>query len=260
MYKDFLDFALVAIKGAAKIQLSYFRTANLNLATKSNISDVVTRADKESEDFIVRAIAERYPDHGILGEEGGRRGKTNSDYTWVIDPLDGTTNYSQGLPLFCVSVALQYKGETIVGVVYLPYLDELFTAVRGGGAYLKSGARMPERIRVCQKRSLGTSVVATGFPYDKDVDPDNNSDNLARILPHVRDVRRMGTAAYDICCVACGFLDGYWELNLHLWDVCAANLIVQEAGGMVFRMRQDRGISQIVGNEAIVGEIRKYVK
>lgn len=260
MYKAFLDFTVSIVKQASKIQLSYFRGNDLGIRTKSNVYDVVTRADKESEDFIVRSILERYPGHKILGEEGGCRGNESSDYLWVVDPLDGTTNYSQGLPLFCISVALQYKGETIVGVVFVPYINELFTAVKGGGASLKCGAGAPAKIRVSDKKSLDTSVIGTGFPYDKDVDPDNNSDNLARILPHVRDIRRMGTAAYDICCVAGGFLDGYWELSLHLWDVCAANLILQEAGGVVFDLRPDRGISQIVGNAAIVEEIRKYVK
>lgn len=128
-------------------------------------------------------IAERYPDHAILGEEGGCRGNAASDWRWVVDPLDGTTNYSQGLPLFTVSIALQYRGETIVGVVYAPYLNELFTATKGGGAYLQYASREPERIRVGEKQTLATSVIASGFPYDKDVNPDNNSDNVARIIP-----------------------------------------------------------------------------
>lgn len=260
MYKDFLDFALNMAKGVAGIQLSYFRGDDLSIQTKSNVFDVVTRADKESEDYIAHAILERYPDHKILGEEGGYRGNEQSDYLWVVDPLDGTTNYSQGLPLFCTSIALQYRGETIAGVVYAPYVNELFTATKGGGAYMQYGSGEPRRIHVSQKQSLGPSVIATGFPYDKDVNPDNNCDNLERIAPHVRDIRRMGTAAYDICCVASGLLDGYWELSLNLWDVCAGNLILQEAGGTVFYFRENRGVSQIAGNETIVGEIRKYVK
>ncbi len=260
MYEDFLDFTVGIVKRAAAIQLDYFRGNDLGIRTKSNVYDVVTRADKESEDFIVRSILDRYPDHKILGEEGGYRGNEDSEYMWVIDPLDGTTNYSQGLPLFCISVALQCKGETIVGAVFAPYVGELFTAVKGGGAYLKCGEEEPERIHVSDKKTLDTSVIATGFPYDKDVNPDNNSDNLSRIVPHVRDIRRMGTAAYDICCVACGFLDGYWEFSLHLWDVCAANLILREAGGIVSELEGHRGVSQVVGNETIVGQIRKYVK
>ena len=198
MYDEFLNFIFPLAKGAGEIQLAYFRGDDLGIETKSNAYDVVTRADKESEAYIVQAILGRYPGHGILGEEGGVMGTEGSDYRWVIDPLDGTTNYSQGLPLFTVSIALQYRGETIVGVVYAPYLNELFTATKGGGAYLQYASREPERLRVGEKQTLATSVIASGFPYDKDVNPDNNSDNVARIIPYVRDVRRLGSAAYDI--------------------------------------------------------------
>lgn len=259
-YDDFLDFALRAAQGAGEIHLAYFRGDDLSITTKSNVSDVVTRADRQSEEYIVRMIAERYPDHAVLGEEGGSRGAAGSEYRWVIDPLDGTTNFSQGLPLFTVSIALQYRGETIVGVVYAPYLRELFTATKGGGAFLSAASGTPEPIRVARKQTLATSVIATGFPYDKDVDPDNNSDNVARIVPYVRDLRRQGSAAYDICCVAAGWLDGYWELALREWDVYAANLILRQAGGTVCDLRADRGVSMVAGNAAIVEQIRRYVR
>ena len=241
MYQEFLDFIFPLAEGAGKIQLAYFRGDDLAIRTKSNVYDVVTRADKESEAYIAAAILERWPDHEILGEEGGSMGRAGSDYRWVVDPLDGTTNYSQGLPVFSVSIALQYRGETIAGVVYAPYLNEV------------------KRLHVSAKQTLATSVIATGFPYDKDVNPDNNSDNVARIIPYVRDVRRLGSAAYDLSCVAAGLLDGYWELDLHEWDVCAANLIVREAGGVVADFRPDRGVSQAAGNETLVREILKYV-
>jgi len=186
MYDELLKFAVQLAKAAGGIQLAYFRGDRLSIETKSNVYDVVTRADRESEELIAGMIAERYPDHAILGEEGGCRGNAASDWRWVVDPLDGTTNYSQGLPLFTVSIALQYRGETIVGVVYAPYLNELFTATKGGGAYLQYASREPERLRVGEKQTLATSVIASGFPYDKDVNPDNNSDNVARIIPYVR--------------------------------------------------------------------------
>lgn len=260
MYDEFLDFIFPLAQGAGKIQLAYFRGNDLGIETKSNVYDVVTRADKESEAYIVQAILGRYPGHGILGEEGGVMGTAGSDYRWVVDPLDGTTNFSQGLPLFSVSIALQYKGETVVGVVYAPYLGELFWATKGGGAWMKYGGGEAKRIHVSEKRTLATSVLATGFPYDKDVNPDNNSDNVARIVPFVRDIRRLGSAAYDLSCIAAGLLDGYWELDLHEWDVCAANLIVREAGGVVCDFRRNRGVSQAAGNETIVGEILKYIR
>ena len=260
MYDEFLDFIFPLAKGAGEIQLAYFRGNDLGIETKSNAYDVVTRADKESEAYIVQAILGRYPGHGILGEEGGVMGTAGSDYRWVIDPLDGTTNYSQGLPLFSVSIALQHKGETVAGVVYAPYLGELFWASKGGGAYMKSRSGEVKRLQVSAKQTLATSVLATGFPYDKDVNPDNNSDNVARIVPYVRDIRRLGSAAYDLSCIAAGLLDGYWELDLHEWDVCAANLIVREAGGVVCDFRRNRGVSQAAGNEVLVGEMLKYIR
>lgn len=260
MYKEYLDFAIEVAKKVGEIHLSYFRKDNLMAETKSNIYDVVTRADRESEDFIVKCVLESYPDHKILGEEGGFRGNPNGTFVWVVDPLDGTNNYSQGLPVFCVSIALQYKGETIVGVVFAPYLNELFFASKGEGAYMEYGRTGCRQIYVSDKKDLATSVLATGFPYDKDKNPDNNSDNLSRIIPHIRGVRRMGAAAYDLCCVSAGLLDGYWELALQPWDVCAGNLIVEEAGGEVKYFRADRGISEIAGSKAIVCEIEKYIR
>jgi len=260
MFEEYLDFAVGMAREAGRIQLSYFRGDDLAMKTKSNVSDVVTRADRESEEFIVRSILERYPTHAILGEEGGARGDAASEWRWVVDPLDGTTNYSQGLPVFCVSIALQYRGETVVGVVYAPYLRELFTAVRGGGAWCRRGDGEPVRLHVSTKQRLDCSVVATGFPYDKSENPDNNSDNVARILPHVRDVRRMGAAAYDLSCVAAAMLDGFWELNLHEWDVCAASLLVIEAGGVVESLRADRGVSPVAGSAALVEQMKRYVR
>ena len=260
MFEEYLDFAVGMAREAGRIQLSYFRGDDLAMKTKSNVSDVVTRADRESEAFIVRCILERYPTHAILGEEGGARGDAASEWRWVVDPLDGTTNYSQGLPVFCVSIALQYRGETVVGVVYAPYLRELFTAVRGGGAWCRRGDGEPVRLHVSTKQRLDCSVVATGFPYDKSENPDNNSDNVARILPHVRDVRRMGAAAYDLSCVAAAMLDGFWELNLHEWDVCAASLLVIEAGGVVESLRADRGVSPVAGSAALVEQMKRYVR
>lgn len=260
MFEEYLDFAVGMAREAGRIQLSYFRGDDLAMKTKSNVSDVVTRADRESEELIVRSILERYPTHAILGEEGGARGDAASEWRWVVDPLDGTTNYSQGLPVFCVSIALQYRGETVVGVVYAPYLREFFTAVRGGGAWCRRGDGEPVRLHVSTKQRLDCSVVATGFPYDKSENPDNNSDNVARILPHVRDVRRMGAAAYDLSCVAAAMLDGFWELNLHEWDVCAASLLVIEAGGVVESLRADRGVSPVAGSAALVEQMKRYVR
>ena len=203
-----LEYAVAWAKEVGKIQLSYFRGNDLGIQTKSNVYDVVTRADKESEAFLLDKIQKHYPGHAVFGEESGAHAGT-AEYRWVIDPLDGTNNYSQGLPVFTVSIGLQYRGETLLGVVYAPYLNELYTAIRGKGAFLNNAP-----IHVSDKTELDRSVLATGFPYDKGIHPVNNIDNLSRILPHLRGIRRMGSAAYDLCGVAAGFLDGYWERGL----------------------------------------------
>lgn len=248
------EIAIGWAREVGKIHLSYFRGTNLGIETKSNIYDVVTRADKQGEAFLLEQIQKLFPDHAVLGEESGAHAGTG-DYLWVIDPLDGTNNFSQGLPVFTVSIGLQYKGEAVLGVVYAPYFDELYTAVKGGGAYLNG-----KSLRVSAKSALAESVLGTGFPYDKDVNPDNNARNLVSILPSLRGIRRMGSAAYDLACVAAGFLDGYWELALHPWDICAGALLVEEAGGIVRSFREDRGISIIAGNATIVQKIGEKIK
>lgn len=255
--EDYVQYRLWAEKIAKKvgeIQLSYFRGDNIGIETKSNIYDVVTRVDKECEQYIVEQIEQCYPDHGILGEESGSH-HVQSEYMWVIDPLDGTNNFSQGLPIYTVSIGLKRNNRTIVGVVYAPYFNELFSAQSGGGAFLNA-----KPIHVGLKTTLAQSVLGTGFPYDKDINSDNNAANLASILPHIRGVRRMGSAAYDLCCVAAGFLDGYWELALQEWDMCAGALIVEEAGGKIFYFRENRGISLIAANEPMIALIKEKIK
>lgn len=230
---------------AGKIQLQHFRTDNLNATAKLNDSDIVTVADRQAEAAIINFVHNRYPGHSILSEESGAETR-NSDYEWVIDPVDGTTNYNAGLPTHCVSIGIRFRGETIVGVVLAPYLNELFHAVRGEGAYLNG-----KQIHVSQNTDIHKAVISTGFPVDKDVNPDNNLPNVARVLPLVRGLRRLGSAAMDICYVAAGFLDAYWELNLHEWDVCAARLIAEEAGAKAINFRNDRCVSLLVGSPAI---------
>lgn len=249
-----LELTIRWAREVGKIHLSYFRGTDMGIQTKSNIYDVVTRADKESEAFLIREIQNNFPGHAILGEESGVHAGTG-EYCWVVDPLDGTNNYSQGLPVFTVSIGLQYQGKAVMGVVYAPYFDELYTAVRGKGAFMNGNP-----IHVSAKKDLEHSVLGTGFPYDKDVNPDNNAANVVSIIPHLRGLRRMGSAAYDLCCVAAGFLDGYWELSLNLWDMCAGGLIVEEAGGIVVPFRENRGVSIIAGNAVIAAKIGEKIK
>ncbi|MBQ8773413.1 MAG: inositol monophosphatase, partial [Muribaculaceae bacterium] len=155
----------------------------------------------------------------------------------------------------CVSIGIEYRGRKVAGVVYAPNLNELFYAVRGEGAFLNG-----RPIKVGGKSSLSESVVATGFPVDKDVNPVNNIDNVAVIVPQVRGLRRFGSAALDLCYVASGQFDGYWEMNLHEWDVCAALLILEEAGGVYSHFRSDRNISIVAGNKNIHDAIARRLK
>lgn len=242
MREDYDSILLTATQlahEAGRVQLSYFRKAHLAMATKSNSFDIVTAADKASEQVVKQGIARAFPTHAILSEESGLdQQNRDSDWEWVIDPVDGTTNFNAGLPFFNVSIGVRHCRRTVVGVVFAPALGELFTAVVGQGAQLNG---RPIHCSACQE--LATAVVSTGFPYDKAETADNNLDAVSRVMPRVRGLRRLGSAALDMSYVAAGFLDGYWELNLHEWDVCAASLIAAEAGAVVERYRPDRGIS-----------------
>ena len=244
---DLLADCIRWAKEAGQIHLEYFRSGHLNIQSKFNDYDVVTAADKAAEELVIGRIKQNYPTHSILSEESGATLRDNAEYRWVIDPLDGTTNFSNGLPYFSVSIGVEENGETVAGAVYAPYLGELFTAEKGKGAYLNSSPIKPSG-----KDQLAQAVVATGFPVDKDRNPDNNMDNLARVLPAVRGVRRLGSAAIDISYVAAGFLDAYWELNLHEWDVCAALLIASEAGAKHDFFRTDRNLSVLAAAPKIM--------
>lgn len=252
-----LEWAIDWAMQAGKLQMHKYRSRHLDMETKSSEHDVVTEVDRECESMLIERISSAYPHHSILGEETGLHEQADSEWEWVIDPLDGTNNYSQGLPIFCVSIGVRHNGVTEVGVVYVPLLDELYTAVRGEGAQMNG-----KLIHVGRKTQFAQCVMATGFPYDKGTvsSADNNLDNVCHMLPQLRGLRRMGSAAYDLCCVALGTLDGYWENNLKPWDACAGILIVEEAGGLVRSFREDRCISIVAGNETIVEQLLTNVK
>lgn len=248
-YTEFLNFALFLAKGAGKIHLKYFRDRQLDMATKLNVYDVVTKADKESEEYIIEAIKEKFPTHGIISEESGNWMAEN-DFRWVIDPLDGTTNFSQGLPFFSVSIALERYGQPIVGVVFAPYLNELFYAVENNGAFLNGRS-----IHCSEKSDLSSAVLSTGFPYDKLMNSDNNLVEVAKITPLVRGMRRLGSAALDLCYVASGILDAYWELNLKRWDVAAGSLIAKESGVYISSIRENRNHSILASAPGLFDEL-----
>jgi len=175
--------------------------------------------------MVVDTILEAFPDHGILAEEKAQI-ENSSGFLWIIDPLDGTTNYAHGYPSFSVSIGLECAGDVIVGVVYDPMRDELFSAARGQGAFLNGNP-----IAVSRTDVLIRSLLATGFPYDRAVNKENNLNYFNALIMASQEIRRSGSASLDLCALAAGRLDGYWELKLHPWDVAAGSLIVQEAGG-----------------------------
>jgi myo-inositol-1(or 4)-monophosphatase len=192
--------------------------------------DLVTQADRDSEAFIVREIQRRFPGHAILAEEGGLRRVSRDEFLWVVDPLDGTTNFAHGVPIWSVSLGVLRDGSPIAAVVYDPTRDECFTASHGGGAFLDGRA-----VRVSTATRLEEALLVTGFPYDIRISSADNLDHFARFMKQARAVRRLGSAALDLAWTACGRFDGFWELKLHPWDVAAGWLLVTEAGGEVTR-------------------------
>jgi myo-inositol-1(or 4)-monophosphatase len=219
------DLAVRLAREAGAIQRARYETA-LEVGTKSAPIDLVTEVDHACEHHLVGMLERERPADAVLAEEGGGRGYEGAAWRWVIDPLDGTVNYAHGYPCFCVSLGVEHEGRRTVGVVYDPLRDELFEAVRGGGA-LRNG----RPIHVSEEPTVGRALLATGFAYDVHHSPVDNLDLLVRAVKHAGGVRRDGSAALDLCYVACGRFDGYWELKLHPWDVAAGILIVEEAGG-----------------------------
>jgi myo-inositol-1(or 4)-monophosphatase len=201
-----------------------------NIGFKGEV-DLVTEVDRLSEDKIIRIIKRNFPEHGILTEES-KGWETKSEYQWVIDPLDGTTNYAHNFPTFCVSVALEKSGKIVLGAVFNPVLDELFWTIKGKGAFLNK-----KRIFVSQTKKLSQSLLATGFPYDIRTSKENNLNYFANFAKRAQAVRRAGSAALDLCYLAMGRFDGFWELKLHPWDTAVGALLVEEAGGKVTDFR-----------------------
>ncbi len=220
-----LTLAIQAARAAGELLAEQFRKPHQ--IRYKGAANLVTEMDQQAEELIRDLLTRARPDVPILGEEGGgERGRL--PLRWVVDPLDGTTNYAHGYPFFAVSIALAQAGEVVVGVVYNPVLDELFAARRGGGATLNG-----QPIHVSQTGELGRSLLASGFPYDAWTSPRDNGEEWHRFLKRVVSLRSDGAAALDLCHVAAGRIDGYWELVLEPWDMAAGALIVEEAGGQV---------------------------
>ena len=223
---DLLSFATDIARKAG----TFLRENVGNISTieeKSNEINLVTDIDKRSEAMIISMIREKFPDHDILAEESGRNAGS-AEYRWVIDPLDGTTNFTHAIPIFCVSIGVEHRGEIVAGTIYDPMHDELFSAEKGSGAFCNG-----KRISVSKEERMLRSLVITGFPYDLADNPGHAIDHFDNFVVRAQAVRRLGSAAIDLAYVACGRAEGFWEVKLHPWDMAAGMLLVKEAGGTV---------------------------
>lgn len=221
-----LNIAIRAARAAGDIIIRQIdHVQDLPVSQKSR-NDFVTEVDRQAERVIIEILHKSYPDHAILAEESGRQG--NSPYLWIIDPLDGTTNYLHGFPQYAVSIALQHRNELDQAVVYDPLLQELFIASRGEGALLNN-----KRIRVSKQKHLEGALLGTGFPFKEQERLDEYLDGFRALFPMTAGIRRAGAASLDLAYVACGRLDGFWELGLKPWDMAAGALLIKEAGGMI---------------------------
>lgn len=222
------NIAVSAARAAGNVMMRHLRQGRpLDIQAKGH-NDYVTRADREAEATVIDTIRRAHPDHAILAEESGRSdGRGRSEVEWIIDPIDGTTNYIRGIPHFAVSVAARVRGELAHGVIYDPYKDELFTASRGNGTTLDG-----RRVRVTGAAHFHTALLATGFAYHRSEGMDAHLAPIQQVLRECGDIRRGGSAALDLAYVAAGRLDGFWEFGLQPWDIAAGLLLVREAGGI----------------------------
>ena len=224
-----LATAVEAVVRAGELQMAKFGTGVR--VDKKGAIDLVTEVDVEVERMFRALVAERFPDHDVLAEEQGDAGSRGARYRWVFDPLDGTTNFAHGVPIFCASLALEIDGRAVVAAVYDPNRKELFTAEAGVGSWLNG-----QRLKVSSHATVLESMLVTGFPYNVHQQADEFLNVFARVLKQARAVRRLGSAAIDICWVAAGRMEGFWEAVLKPWDTRAAALILEEAGGRVTGM------------------------
>lgn len=221
-----LNIAIRAARAAGNVIIRHFgRAEELTVISKER-NDFVSEVDRTAENEIIRIIKRAYPQHAFICEESGKQG--NNEYEWIIDPLDGTTNFLHGFPQFAVSIALQKRGIPEVAVVYDPMLQDLFTAARGSGAFLND-----KRIRTSIRHSLEGALLATGFPFRENQKIDTYLKTLKPLMLETAGIRRAGSAALDLAYVACGRCDGFWEFGLKSWDMAAGVLLVKEAGGFI---------------------------
>lgn len=252
-----LNIAVRAARDAGKLIVRYMdRVDRLPVISKEK-NDFVTEVDQNAEKLIVNTLKQAFPDHSILAEESGISG--DSDYQWIIDPLDGTTNFLHGFPQFSVSIALKHHTKLILGVIYDPLRQELFTTSLGDGAYLNN-----RRIRVSKQMGLNGSLIGTGFPYKDFRYLDAYTEMFKVMVSKTAGIRRPGSAALDLAYLACGRIDGFWEMNLNAWDIAAGALMVREAGGIItdFSAKEDylKSGNVIAGNPKVFNQMLKTLE
>lgn len=244
------------LKGASEIVKEGF-LSNFELEYKSGKSNIVTSIDKKSEQFIFNYISKNFPSHGILAEEGSNKEST-SEYTWVVDPIDGTTNFAHGLPLFSVSIGILRGNEIVAGGISDVMSDTIYLAEVGSGS-----TRNGVKIKVSNRKTIDESLLVTGFPYNVKENPGNAFEIFSFITKNARAVRRLGSAALDFCYVANGVFDAFWEINLQPWDVCAGILLVKEAGGNISDYSNNKttiyGKQVIASNGLIHNELQNLI-
>jgi len=247
-----------AIKAGRSLIRDFGEVQNLQVSLKGP-GDYVSQADKKAENIILTELQRARPDYSFLMEENGLIEGADSQHRFIVDPLDGTTNFLHGIPLFAVSIALERQGQLVAGLVYNPVLDELYTAERGGGAFLND-----RRLRVAARRKLEDCVIGTGVPHLGDKHHGTYLVELRNVMGEVSGIRRLGAAALDLAHVASGRFDGFWENNLHSWDIAAGIVLVREAGGYVTDRQGEQNMLAnghiVAGNEVIHGHLLQVLK
>jgi myo-inositol-1(or 4)-monophosphatase len=252
-----LNTAVKAARRAGNIITRASRNLDVVVVREKAANDFVSEVDREAEQTIIRALHEAYPDHSILAEESGASG--TSEYQWIIDPLDGTTNFLHGFPQYAVSIALKHRDVITQAVIYDPTRNDLFTASRGRGAFLND-----QRMRVSKRTTLKSSLLGTGFPFRQMEHIDPYMATLKYMMSHATGVRRAGSATLDLAYVAAGRLDGFWEIGLSPWDMAAGALMISEAGGLVGDLAGENRYLEtgniIGGTPKVFGELLKALQ
>lgn len=247
-----------AMKAGRSLSRDFGEVQNLQVSMKGP-ADFVSQADRKAEDIVFAELSRARPGYGFLMEERGVVPGEDDQHRWIVDPLDGTTNFLHGLPLFAISIALERQGQLVAGVIYNPAMDELYTAERGGGAFLND-----RRLRVAARTKLSEAVIGTGVPHLGLGHHGNFLLELRNVMGEVAGIRRLGSASLDLAYVAAGRLDGFWEDPLHPWDIAAGILLIREAGGFVSDRHGEQGMfdnrSIVAGNETIHRTLLKTLK